>query len=88
LNEEKLMPPDAQLNSTNVEQSAARPQCIANISREERRKRLLSGAVALLLALVALVVLVLTGVRRWWRLPLFLLFWGAATGFFQWRDST
>jgi fatty acid desaturase len=82
------MPPNAQLNSPHVEQSAARAQCVANISREERRKRLLSGVVALLLALVALLVLVLTGVRRWWRLPLFLPFWGAATGFFQWRDST
>jgi hypothetical protein len=62
--------------------------CIPNISTAERRKRLMSGLVALAIGLVILVALVLTGTDRLWRLPLFLLFASAASGFFQWRDKT
>jgi fatty acid desaturase len=62
--------------------------CIANISPRERRKRLTSGVILFVVSLVVLLALVATGVDRWWRLPLFLLFWGAAVGFFQWRDKT
>ena len=62
--------------------------CIANISRRERRKRLISGVVQFAAAIAILAALVLTGVDRWWRLPLFLLFAGAASGFFQWREKT
>ena len=39
-------------------------------------------------ALPVLAVLIAIGANRWWRLPLFLMFWGAAGGFFQWRDKT
>jgi hypothetical protein len=39
-------------------------------------------------ALVVLFVLLAVGADRFWRLPLFLLFWGAANGYFQWRDKT
>ncbi|HJS29300.1 MAG TPA: hypothetical protein VJ768_06745 [Anaerolineales bacterium] len=71
---------------------AARPPtgavCIPNISTAERRKRLVSGLVAFAIGLAILVALVLTGADRLWRLPLFLLFASAASGFFQWRDKT
>lgn len=62
--------------------------CIPNISTRERRKRLLSGGVMLLISLVILGALMAFGVRRWWRLVLFPLFAGAGSGFFQWRDKT
>jgi hypothetical protein len=62
--------------------------CIPNISRRERQKRLISGALQLAVALIVLDALMLTGIDRWWRLALFPVFWGAAVGFFQWRDKT
>ena len=62
--------------------------CIPNISTRERRKRLLSGGVMLLIALVILAALMAFGISRWWRLVLFPLFAGAGSGFFQWRDKT
>jgi hypothetical protein len=62
--------------------------CIANISPRERRRRLVGGVIQFGIALAILAVLMVAGVDRWWRLPLLLLFWGAAVGFFQWRDKT
>ncbi|GAB4418659.1 MAG: hypothetical protein Kow002_05720 [Anaerolineales bacterium] len=62
--------------------------CISNISPAERRKRLLGGVVGMVIALVVLTVLIASGADRLWRLPLFLLFFGAANGYFQWRDKT
>ncbi len=62
--------------------------CLANISTRERRKRLASGAIMLLIALAVLAVLMAIGASQWWRLVLFPLFAGAASGFFQWRDKT
>ena len=62
--------------------------CIPNISTKERQKRLLSGVIMLVPSLVVLAVLIATGVSPWWRLALFPLFAGAASGFFQWRDKT
>lgn len=62
--------------------------CIPNISPRERRKRLNAGLIQLAFNLVVLAVLLVRGANRWWRLPLFLGFWGAAIGFFQWRDKT
>ncbi len=62
--------------------------CISNISPAERRKRLLGGVVGFVIALVVLAVLLASGADRLWRLPLFLLFFGAANGYFQWRDKT
>jgi len=71
---------------------ASEPQsgevCIPNISTAERRKRLTFGVITFVISLVILAVLVASGASRWWRLPLFLLFIGAATGFFQWREKT
>jgi hypothetical protein len=62
--------------------------CIPNISTAERRKRLAAGEIQLAAALVILAALIAAGLDRWWRLTLFLLFSGAASGFFQWRDKT
>ena len=62
--------------------------CVPNISQVERRKRLAAGVIQFLISLVILIVLVVFGVSRWWRLLLLPLFMGAASGFFQWRDKT
>ncbi|MFN8413260.1 MAG: hypothetical protein U0Z26_12805 [Anaerolineales bacterium] len=62
--------------------------CIANISPLERRKRLRFGIIQLAVTLVILAILLITGVDKIWRLPLFFLFAAAAGGYFQWRDKT
>ncbi len=62
--------------------------CIPNISPREQRRRLAGGVISLVIGLGVLAALVVRGVNRWWRLPLFLLFWAAGSGFFQWRDKT
>jgi hypothetical protein len=62
--------------------------CVPNISQRERKKRLFSGFLALIFALAILIVLMVLGADRWWRLLLFFPFWGATIGFFQWRDKT
>jgi hypothetical protein len=62
--------------------------CIANISLKERRKRLAAGAIQFAVGLIILAALLAAGADRWWRIVLFLMFWGAAAGFFQWRDKT
>jgi hypothetical protein len=68
--------------------SADREVCISNISPRERTKRLIAGVIPFVLALGILAWQLSSGVDRLWRLPLFLLFVAAATGFFQWRDKT
>ena len=62
--------------------------CIPNISTRERRKRLASGVIIFIITLAVLAVLMAIGASQWWRLVLFPLFAGAASGFFQWRDKT
>ena len=62
--------------------------CLPNISPEERRKRLAGGVIMCVISLAVLAALIATGADRWWRLTLLPLFWGAAAGFFQWRDKT
>ena len=62
--------------------------CIANISSRERRKRLNIGLVQLAVALMIFAILVGVDADRAWRLILFLPFWGAAAGVFQWLDKT
>ena len=64
------------------------PVCMPNISAPERRRRLVFGLAAFGVALGVLAALVGTRVDRRWRLAVFPLFWGAAVGFFQWRDRT
>jgi hypothetical protein len=63
-------------------------QCVPNISTEERRKRLWGGLIMLAFSLVVLTAFLVTGINPWWRLALFPLFAGAASGYFQWRDKT
>jgi hypothetical protein len=62
--------------------------CVPNISTRERHKRLAFGTMAFVISLAVLTVLIVSGANRWWRLALIPLFWGAATGYFQWRDET
>ena len=62
--------------------------CIANISPRERLKRLIGGVIPFVIALAILTWLISTDVNRLWRLPLFILFMAAGSGFFQWRDKT
>ena len=62
--------------------------CIPNISPHERRKRLAGGVIMFVISLAVLAALIATSADRWWRLALLPLFWGAAAGFFQWRDKT
>ena len=62
--------------------------CIANISPRERLKRLIGGVIPFALALGFLAWQLAMDVDRLWRLPLFILFVAATSGFFQWRDKT
>ncbi len=62
--------------------------CIPNINTAERRKRLVSGGVGLIISLAILGALMAFGASRWWRLLLFPMFAGSASGYFQWRDHT
>lgn len=62
--------------------------CIANISPLERRKRLRFGVTQFAISLVVLVLLIVFGANHLWRLPLLLLFWTSAIGYFQARDKT
>jgi hypothetical protein len=62
--------------------------CIPNISLAERRKRLLGGVIGLVITAAILAAMLVSGMDRWWRLALFLPFWGSTIGYFQWRDKT
>ena len=62
--------------------------CIANISPRERLKRLIGGVIPFVIALAILTWLIATDANRLWRIPLFILFMAAGSGFFQWRDKT
>lgn len=62
--------------------------CIANISPLERENRLRFGIQQFIFALLILGVLIVLHVNPLWRLPLLLLFWASAIGYFQARDKT
>ncbi|MEA2639300.1 MAG: hypothetical protein QOF51_694, partial [Chloroflexota bacterium] len=62
--------------------------CIPNIGPRERRRRLLFGVAAVAVGAIASAILTSTGTQRWWRLPLFALFWVGGAGIFQARDQT
>ena len=62
--------------------------CIANISPLERQKRLRFGIQQFIITLIILAVLIALHVNPLWRLPLLLLFWASAVGYFQARDKT
>lgn len=62
--------------------------CLANISPAERRKRLRFGIIQFVIGVVILIVLLLAGADKLWRLPLYIIFASAAVSYFQWRDKT
>ena len=62
--------------------------CIANISPAERQKRLRYGIKQFAITLAILGVLMAFGLNHFWRLPLLLMFWASATGYFQAKDKT
>jgi hypothetical protein len=75
-------------SSSSHEEQDAPEVCIANISPLERRKRLRFGITQFAISLVVLGLLIFLGADRLWRLPLLLLFWTSAIGYFQARDKT
>jgi hypothetical protein len=75
-------------NSTSPQDEQIGEVCIANISPLERQKRLRFGIVQFIVTLVILGVLILLHLNPLWRLPLLLLFWASAVGYFQARDKT
>jgi hypothetical protein len=79
---------DLKLNDPSTGKEEAAEVCIANISPLERQKRLMFGLRQFIFTLVILGVLLLLHVNPLWRLPLLLLFWAAAVGYFQARDKT
>jgi len=60
----------------------------ANIGAAEQRKRLLFGVVALVVGAVIAALLIAVRAPVLWRLPLILVFYAGALGFFQSRDKT
>jgi hypothetical protein len=62
--------------------------CIPNISIKERRRRLMSGGIMLVVGLAILAGMLVAGISPWWRVLLFPLMAAAGSGFFQWRDKT
>jgi hypothetical protein len=84
-----------QMQSWNVNGAGPAPQndaqgraCVANIDAAGRRQRLIAGIVEFAVGFGILAVLLAVHANPLWRLPLLLVFWGAAVGFFQWRDRT
>lgn len=59
-----------------------------NIGPKERLKRLHAGYLHLGIALIAAAVMLGTGIPRGYRLLLFLPFWGAGAGVFQYLEKT
>ena len=62
--------------------------CIANISPVERQKRLRFGLGQFLFTVVLLGGIIVLDLDPLWRLPLLLLFWASASGYFQAREKT
>ena len=75
-------------NAHSQEQNEAEEVCIANISRLERQKRLRFGIQQFMITLFILGILIFFHVNPLWRLPLLLMFWASAVGYFQARDKT
>jgi uncharacterized membrane protein len=63
-------------------------QQIANIGAGEQRKRVVFGVAALVVGALIAVLLVAVHAPMLWRLPLILVFYAGALGFFQSRDKT
>ena len=62
--------------------------CVPNIGPGERRKRLYAGFVYLGIAIIAFMIMVVTGTSRGYRLLLFLPLWAAGVGVFQYLEKT
>ena len=62
--------------------------CVPNIGPEERRRRLIGGAVALGVGVGLAGLMVVADVDRWWRVALLLPFWSASLGYFQAAEKT
>ena len=76
------------LNNSSKEEQEAGEVCVANISPLERQKRLRFGTQQFIFAILVAGVLIGLHLNPLWRLPLLLLFWAAAVGFFQAYDKT
>ena len=61
---------------------------IENIGPRESRKRLMMGAAMLAAGIGIWVILMVTGVNRWWRVGLLIPFWIGGLGFFQAKEKT
>ena len=61
---------------------------LANIGPRGRRRRLVIGAAAIGVGLVALLALLLSGVDRSWRVALVVPFWAGALGILQAQGHT
>ncbi len=62
--------------------------CIANIGPKQRRMRLNFGLVAAAAGVAFVAVTAFTGLPAWTRLAAFVPFFGAALGFFQYKEKT
>jgi predicted nucleic acid-binding Zn ribbon protein len=62
--------------------------CIANIGPKQRRQRRMFGIYTFAAALVVLAVMLVLRLDFWWRLPLFVPFILATSGYYQARDHT
>ena len=62
--------------------------CIANISPQERKKRLNFAIQYFVFTILILGLLLYLHVDPLWRLPLFFMFAASGSSFFQWRDKT
>lgn len=78
----------ATFGSSNPQEEEKGEVCIANISPAERQKRLKFGIKQFVTALVVLGVMLAVDLNHFWRLPLLLMFWAAAIGYFQAKDKT
>lgn len=63
-------------------------QRLANIGPKGRRQRLVTGAAAIGVGVIALLALVLIGVDRGWRVALLVPFWAGALGLLQAHGHT
>jgi hypothetical protein len=61
---------------------------LVNIGPKETRKRLLLGAVLVIVGVVLAVIFSHAGVSRGWYAALFLAFWSGALAFFQAHKKT
>ena len=66
----------------------SRMEQVANIGAVQRRRRLVAGVAAWVVAVVALAALLYLDANRLWRLTLFVPLWAGGLGFFQHREKT